>query len=220
MRNLTLLLTAVLVGCTGTETPSDSTSLTGFQTAEYKSLSGLNMGPRDTAEYLFNEVCTQDTLSAIAPTTSDGIIQSQGNLSLYRYYQTYQSAPVWSTKIELVYNSVTHVVENAALLVVDPIRLKNISACTIPQEEALQRIELLFLDADEALTYDMTEPVTVYYHNKDSNRWHLGWGSTIVSRHTGIDQRTRNEVALTLTYSIIIDGITGEKLLLEFNMSR
>lgn len=220
MRNISLLLTILLLGCTATpETAPKASSLSGFQTVDYQGLSNLNMHPTDVARYLFDDVCDNDFFSSIAASTSDGVVGSNANLTLYRFHQTYHDSPVWNTKIELVFNTTTRVVEKASLLVVDPAKLKQVPQITLSSEEGLSKIEALFLAADEAPSYELMEPLPVYFYNRTTNQWHLGWGSRVVSQHDGYNQTTGQLVLVTLTYSIIVDGITGEQLLFEFGMN-
>jgi hypothetical protein len=218
MRHLSFLL-LLLIGCTTPQVPDLGKSPSGFVAFEYTALSNLNMGPRDTANYLFSETCDNDFFSSITHVGSDGIVASKGDNVVYRYYQTYRDIPVWSTKLEILWDSRLQVPTKASLLVADPAKFLKLDTVNIIQpDEALLRIENFFLAADEAENYEIVEPAPVYFYRPTTNSWHYGWGSTVISHHSGYDPRAAKLVLVTLVYSIIIDATTGEQLLLEFNM--
>lgn len=219
MRYLTYLL-LIVAGCVSSPTPDPSIKpQNGFIALEYTALSNLNMGPRETASYLFSETCDNDFFSSISHIGSDGVISADASSVLYRYYQTYHGAPVWDTRIEILWEIKLRAPTKASLLVVDPTKLLNLDTdAVISPEEALSKIETLFLAADEAENYEIVEPAPVYYYNSMTNRWHYGWGSTVVSHHSGYDHHSSKLILVNLVYTIIIDASSGEQLLLEFNM--
>lgn len=219
MRHLSLLL-LLLVGCTApTISDTNTRPPSGFIALEYTALSNLNMSPEVTANYLFSETCDNDFFSSIAHVGSDGVVASNEINILYRYYQTYHDTPIWNTKIEILWETALKAPTKASLLVVDPTKLLSLETSNIiSPDEALAKIENLFLAADEAENYEVVEPSSVYYYNSTTGRWHYGWGSTVISHHSGYDPRAAKLVLVTLVYSIIIDAVTGEQLMLEFNM--
>lgn len=218
MRYLTPLL-LVMVGCASTPPDSSTKPQNGFIALEYTALSSLNMGPRETASYLFSETCDNDFFSSISHVGSDGVIAMNNDNALYRYYQTYHGAPVWNTRIEILWEINLRAPTKASLLVVDPTKLLDLETSdVISPEEALSKIETLFLAADEAENYEIVEPAPVYYYNSTTNRWHYGWGSTVVSHHSGYDHHASKLILVNLVYTIIIDASSGEQLLVEFNM--
>lgn len=216
MRYLSFLL--LLVGCTGIA-PTPAAPSNGFVNVTYEGLSTLNLDPPGTARYLFKETCDFDLYTSISPVGSDGLITTQNNQSLYRYYQSYHGVMVWNTKIEILWNNLSQTPVKGSLLIVDDSLLQNInSVAAISSNDALVKLENLFLSADDAERYDITEPVLVYYFCPATNQWHYGWESTVISHHPGYDPRTAELLNINLVYFIIIDGISGEQLLLEFEL--
>jgi len=220
MRHLYFLL--LLVGCAGVPTPvgpSTPVEPSGFTAVAYNGLSSLNLDPPGTAMFLFRETCDIDFHTSISPVGSDGLITVQNNQSLYRYYQTYHDVLVWGTKIEVLWDNRSQTPIKGNLLIVDDSLLRSInSVATIPASDALTALEKLFLAADDAASYDIAEPMLVYYFCSTTHRWHYGWESMVIAHHPGYDPHTSALSDVNLVYFIIIDGISGEQLLLEFEL--
>ena len=213
----------LFIGCTAplTDSATDSADRpqSGFIASEYNALSGLNMGPRETGSYLFNGICDdQDFFSSIAPVSSDGLVSSDKKHTIFRYYQTYRDVPVWNTKIDILWDNKFRTPVRASLLIVDPTKFLNLETeAVISPDEALIKIEDLFLAADKAENYEIAEPTSIYYYHPATNQWHYGWGSTVISHHSGYSFHSGELILFNLVYTIIIDAITGDQLLVEFD---
>ena len=189
-----LLCTLIfLIGCSANE---PQPTITPFKSLEYRGLSSLNLAPQEVASYLFSISTDYDFFSTLAPVSSSN--------STFLFRQCYHDVPIWDTEVEITWN--TNHAEAGRLLVVSPSLLKGLEPTDLMSEEdALSKLESIFLAHDQPDLYEILEPRLVYYYHPLVGKWFLAWETCVDSHHSDYDQFSKTVRLATLRYTIIID---------------